>query len=177
MINELPGAKGIRIGHRGPTVVSCFLGWPTSAALRAMAEAQATVSKQYGRVTVLSIIPAIDVALLKQQQGEAAQLQLPDEERNASMKESASTGEKLESTTLASALVILPKGVLAVMIRSFIGAMSLVGRSRAPLQTFKELAPAITWLEAQPNAGITRGLLGDVEAWLELASPRAKVAP
>ena len=132
-----------------------------------MADAQLIVAKKYGRVTVLSLIP--DGAVLGQQ-GAAVQMQLPDAERSDALKESAATGEKLESSTLASALVILPKGLLAVMIRSFIGAMSLVGRSRAPLQTFKELGLAIAWLEGQPGAAITPGLQRELEEWLAAPS-------
>ena len=165
-ILDLPGTTAIRIGHRGPVLVCCFLGWPSGAPLRAMADAQLALARQYGRVTILAIIPVMDPALLKQQ-GDLAQMNLPDAERSASLKESAATGKTLESSTLASALVILPRGLLAVMIRSFVGAMSLVSTSQAPLQTFKELVPAIAWLEGQPQAGVTPGLQRDVEEWLQ----------
>ncbi|MFO0597834.1 MAG: hypothetical protein U0228_21210 [Myxococcaceae bacterium] len=172
-IAELPAVKGVRIGHRGPVVVSVFDDWPNAARLEAVKAAQLRIAQQFGKVLALSIIPPVDVAALKADPAAAQQLNPDPKDREANLRESAKTGEDLEASTLGAAMVIMPRGMMAVMIRSFMGAMSLITRSRTPLQTFKELAPAVAWLETLPGASTLPGLVPDVEAWLGLSAPSA----
>lgn len=147
-------------------LVSCFLGWPSGASLRAVAAAQKQVSSQFGKVLSLAIIPPIDLRAVPQ-------LNLPNVERDASLKAGAEAGEQIAGTTIASAMVIMPRGVVAVMVNSFMAAMTLVMRAQTPLKTFRTLPEAIVWLERQPNAPQMPGVVGDVEAWLGLEPGKA----
>ncbi len=160
----------LRLGQRGAVLIAIFNDWPTGAALRALAEAQAQVARQFGKVALLSIIPNAQ----PQKGGPAPTLQPPPDVKEAAMRESAATGERIGASTIASALVILPKGVLAVMIRSFVSATTLLSRSKTPLQTFKDVASAAAWLETFPGMTLTPGLANDVERWL--AEPQAAAA-
>lgn len=164
-ITTVASFPDVRCGHRGALFVSVFHGWPNGHSLKVHADAQATVSAKFGKLLVLTIIPPISQA--------SANLTQSDTERTAALSESARTGEKLQEQTIASAMVILPRGVLAVMIRSFMGAMSLLTRSTTPLKTFKELKEAIDWLESMPGAPKTPGVLQDIDAWLGVPSQHA----
>lgn len=175
-IVELPAVPGVRIGHRGPVLVSVFFDWPNAARLQAMQAAQLDLAKRFGKVSALSIIPPIDTAALKSDPAAVEQLNPDPKNREANARESAKVGELLEASTLGAAMVIMPRGMMAVMIRSFMGAMSLLSRSRTPLQTFKELVPAVAWLEGLPGATSMPGLVQDVEAWLGLEATPARAA-
>jgi hypothetical protein len=126
-----------------------------------VAMAQRQVSAQFGKVISLSIIPPIDLKAVPQ-------LNLQTDQRDASLKAGAEIGEQVAATTIASAMVIMPRGVVAVMVNSFMAAMSLVMRAQTPLKTFRTLPDAVAWLEQQPNAPKMPGVVRDVESWLGL---------
>lgn len=164
-IQTLPSsAKDVMLGHRGPVVVSCFFGWPTAAGLQAASEAQRQVIAQYGRVVTLSIVPPVD---LQQARNASVTLNLPDAERDVSTRKTASVSEELAAHTTASAMIILSSGLVGVMVRSFMAAVSLMSRSTVPLKTFRNLAEGVAWLESVPGVpGPFPGLVQDVDAWL-----------
>lgn len=156
--------KDVMLGHRGPVVVSCFFGWPTAASLQAAADAQRHVIAQYGKVVTLSIVPPVD---LQQAKSAAVPLDVPTEQRDASTRKTAEVAEELSANTIASVMVILTPGLVGVMVRSFMAAVSLMSRSTVPLKTFRTLADGVAWLEAAPGApGPFPGLVQDVDAWL-----------
>jgi hypothetical protein len=153
----------VRVGHRGPIVASCFYSWPNGELLKSVTDAQREVAKTFGPCFPLTIIPPVD---LKAAQARAANSQF-SENRDAVLKESAELSADVESLTRAAAMVILPRGAVAVMISAFMAAFALVSRSRTPLKTFRTLEEAIRWLEEQ-GAPHSPGLLRDLEAWLAL---------
>lgn len=161
VVSLVSSSPDVRLGHRGPLVVSCFLGWPSGASLRAVAAAQRQVATQYGKVLSIAIIPPIDAAT-------APPLNLQTEQRDASLKVSAEVGEQVAATTIASAMVIMPRGLVAVMVNSFMAAVTLVMRAQTPLKTFRTLPEAVAWLEQQPNAPKLPGAVRDLEVWLGL---------
>ena len=157
--------KDVRMGHRGAVVVSVFLGWPNPESLRQVGEAQRKVAAEHGPCLTLTIIPPVDAKALEAAGG---QMQQPPTERDAAVKASSELGQSMESITRASAMVVLARGVTAVMISAFMVAFTLVRPSATPLKTFRNLADAIAWLEGQPGAGPLPELEQDLEAWLKL---------
>jgi len=157
-------ATDVMLGHRGPVVVSCFFGWPNGSSLKAAADAQRQVIAQYGKVVTLSIVPPVD---LQRAKNAAVTLDVPAEERDASTRKTAEVTEELAAHTVASAMVILTPGVVGVMVRSFLAAVSLMSRSQVPLKTFRSLAEAVAWLETVPESpGLFPRLTQDIETWL-----------
>jgi hypothetical protein len=155
---------GVVLGHRGPLLVSCFTGWPSGAALKEVAQAQRQLATQFGKVISLTIIPPVDLKV-------TPQLNLEREDRDASLEAGAAIGEQVSAITIASAMVILPRGVVAVMVNSFMAAMTLLMRSQTPFKTFRNLPDAVVWLEQQPRAPTMPGVVRDIEVWLGLSQP------
>ncbi len=156
--------RDIRVGHRGPVVLSIFYTWPNRATLKVAADAQRTVAAKFGKVVTLSIIPTDEQRTAR---NISAPVKLPQDEHDASLKATVAVSEDLAKTTVASAMVILSGGLLSVMVRSFLAGMSLLSRSQMQFRSFRTLAEAVTWLESVPGSGGPfPGLVQDVEAWL-----------
>lgn len=155
----------VRLSACGPVLVSCFLNWPTAKSLAAMRDAQLALKQRHPRQFSLAIIPALNGL----PPGAAApSMQQSSDERDAAAKDAASIGKELEDLTVASAMVILSRGLLAVMIRTFIAAMSLVSTSRIEMKVFRSLPEAEAWFRSLPNApAVPEGLSADVETWLD----------
>lgn len=98
---------------------------------------------------------------------------MPTEQRAASLRIGSEVGEQVAATTIASAMVIMPRGVVAVMVNSFMAALSLVMRAQTPLKTFRTIPDAVAWLEQQPNAPQMPGVVRDVDDWLGLTPGQA----
>lgn len=162
-VTSLPTpSDALRLGSRGPVLVVVFYAWPNASLLRAVSEAQGALAAQFGRVAMLYVVP--DPKRSPEVRKEAA----PAKEKW--IAESANEGARMQASTAASALVIFPKGLLAVMIRSFVTVAALASRSASPMQTFRDVDTAARWLEAQEGLGISEGVGRDLSHWLD--SPR-----
>jgi hypothetical protein len=154
-VTNLPTqSDALRLGARGPVLVVVFYSWPNASLLRSVSEAQGGLAAQFGKVAMLYVVP--NPAQVPEVRAEAA----PSREKW--LDESKREGARMQASTAANALVILPKGLLAVMIRSFVTLATLASRSTAPLETFRDLDAAASWLEAQEGLGITGGLGRDL---------------
>lgn len=150
------------MGQRGRVLVTCFFGWPDSSALNDLKTAQLAVASHHGKVLTVNVIPPIDL------KKPGATLQQSRNERDSSLEQSASIGDELAKVTLASAMVVLMRGLVAVMVSSFVAGLSLLSRAQTPLKSFRTLADASSWLATVPGveARDLDGLGEDIEAWL-----------
>lgn len=167
MLEVLPSrSPDVRLASCGPVMVSCFLNWPNKSNLAAIRDAQIELSRQHPRQFSLTIIPAFNGPLPAG--ATTASMQQTTDERDAALKDSVAVGKQLEELTVAAAMVILSRGLMAVMIRTFMAGLSLVGSSKYEVKVFKTLAEAEAWLRTIPNApSIPESLAVDVETWLE----------
>jgi hypothetical protein len=154
----------VRIAHRGPVVLSCFVGWPSAGSLKAAIDAQRRVIGTHGKVMTMTVIPPFDTATAR---AAGVPLNLEDRERSAAVKASADAAAEVSASTVASAMVILPKGVIGVMVRSFMAMLALTSSSTVPLKTFRTVEEAVSWLESVPGTlGPFPDLAKDIAAWV-----------
>lgn len=150
----------LRLGSVGPVLVSCFDNWPNGEMLACVAKAQLELSRSHGRVLSLGVVP------LNPRGG--ATPEQPAAERAEALKQSASVSEQLKHVTAGSALVIHSRGIIAVMVRSFLVAMSLVSTSSTPFKALRTLDEAIEWFGTLKDAPpVPPGLAADVQAWID----------
>jgi hypothetical protein len=163
LVNDVPSpVAGLRLGSCGPVLISCFDDWPSGAMLSALAQAQLKLAETFPRIVSVTIIPAAPAA-------SNAAMQMTDSDRNAAVSRSAALAEELKSITAANVVVILSRGLLAVMIRAFMAALGLVSGAGTDLKTFRTLEEAEAWLataEKMP-AAMPTGLAAAIGAWLE----------
>jgi hypothetical protein len=168
MVFDLPSPiAGLVLGHRGPVFIAVFESWPNGAMLGALTEAQLRFAEQFPRIFSLAIIP-------DGPSGAAASV--PEAaERQATVQRSAEAALQVEAVTVGSAVVILPRGVAAVMVRTFLVGLSLATRSKNPFKTFTSLAEAEAWFQALPEApGGAQGLAAEVTRWLAARGTRSR---
>lgn len=140
-------------------LISVFDGWPSGPSLSALAAAQLELAKTHPRIFSLAIIPAAPAA--------GAVVQQEAGEREAAIKQSAEIARRLEEVTAASAMVILSRGVLAVMVRTFMAGLSLVSSSKTELKTFKTLEEAEAWFRTISGAPVVpEKLAGAIASWM-----------
>lgn len=168
---ELPSASPeVRLAHDGPVFISCFLAWPNARNLAAVGDAQRALAHEFPRLLSLTIIP--DASRTAAGAASAPTTQ-SGTERDASLKASANIGKELERSTAAAAMVVQARGVGAVMIRTFVAGLSLLGSVGFELKVFKTVSEAEAWLRTIEGApAVPDGLAERVNAWLGTRNPR-----
>jgi len=126
---------GARIGTLGPIVVSVFEGAPELPMLDDLQAVQEAQIAKHGRVSSMSIIamPRLDPPAA------------------AFRERAARLSEKFRPAIVGTAIVILSTGAAAVVARGFLAAYALLVRPDTAQKTFRELAPAVEWLQALPE--------------------------
>lgn len=164
-IVDLPRAtRDLRLGHLGPVLVSCFEGWPSTSTFSALQRAHLELARTHPRVYSLAIVPETPV-------GAAVGLEQGAREREQMLSNSAAVAARLEAVTAASAMVLLPAGMLGVVLRSFMAALLLTSRSQTKVKTFRALPEAEQWFRAQEGGPpVPEGLAEQVRLWLEARS-------
>ena len=148
-------------------LISCFNDWPSGAMLSALADAQLKHSKTFPRIVSLTIIPAAPAA-------SDVAMNMSDGDRSAAVKRSAALAEELKAITAANVVVILSRGLLAVMIRAFMAALGLVSGAGTELKTFRTLEEAEAWFPTVARLPtIPSGLAAAISLWLEAGVPGA----
>lgn len=168
---DIPCAvPGLKLGSCGPVLISCFNDWPRGPMLAALAEAQLEHSKTFPRIVSLTIIPSAppdpNVAG-----------QMAEGERKAVVHQSATIAQELKAITAANVVVILSRGLLAVMIRGFMAALGLASGAGGNLKTFRTLEEADVWFStAAMPPGMPPALAPAISAWLEPASANVRAS-
>lgn len=164
--------RELACGYDGPVFVSCFFSWPSSRILTALNTAQSELLRIHPKVYSLSVIPDFGVAPA---QGPAASAG----ERDQLIDLTVAAGVPFESSTVASAIVILPKGMLGVLIRTFMATAMLNPRMRTKVATVSSLAEAEASFRAvKGGPALPPQLSESVAAWLQtLMAAADKRAP
>lgn len=152
---ELVSLPEVRIGHVGPLMVSVWHSAASLRGLQAMAEQQRTLVAQFGKITTLSI--AVKVP------------QAPGPEASEWIKK---TDKEFRESSRGSVVVVLERGLAAIIVRSFLAAASLI--STHSMQVVKTIEEAADKVKAVP--GQVQQLVGDTELLaklIEFSAPRA----
>lgn len=173
MLQRLPSsAPGVQLARIGPVIVSVFNTMPNKQSLEALSAAQESMLQTEQRILSFVIIPAMGAL-----PPGVLPAQANDTERRTVVSQSAGMAERFEEHLVASAVVILSTGVVAVLARSFLAAMSLLSRSRRPMKTFKSVKEAAAWLTTVPEAPLVPPeFVADLETWLGELQGAAKVS-
>lgn len=124
-------AHGCRIGTFGDIFITVFDSPGNVEQLRLLERHQDPFVSARGKVVSVTIIAA-------------ERLESPTPEfRAASTKLQARYQDKL----ICSAIIITTKGLAAVVARSFLAAYQLLVQYKSPHQTFREIGPAVQWIQ------------------------------
>ena len=144
---------GCRIGTLGPVLVTVFDSKPELQVLDLLETEQTAHVGRVGKVISVTII-TMD------------KLDPPGADFRA---RAAKLAEKNREALVAGAIVILSKGVVAVVVRTFLAAYQLVVPFQRTSQTFRDLPAAVAWLQGLPNmlpeVKAMTGLLPALEAF------------
>ncbi len=133
-IVELVSNPEVRIGHYGPVMVSIWYAQASLNALQLLAEQQRTLVARYGTICTLSI--AVKVP------------QAPGPEASEWIKQ---TDKEFKNSTRGSVVVVLERGLAAIIVRSFLAAASLITTNvMHVVKTIEEAATKVQSLPGQP---------------------------
>lgn len=129
LLDEFPE---VRIGHVGSVLISVWFSHATLRGLEAMSRHQLALFARYGKITNLSVAVKTPKA-----PGPEAQEWIKRNDKN------------LEGTSVGTVIVVLERGLGAILARSFIAAASLV--SANTIHVVKTLDEAVTKTRALPQ--------------------------
>jgi hypothetical protein len=125
-----------RFGTVGPLMVALYKGATDLAHLDEVDRIQTTMLQKYPRISTLSVIDSAG-SLLK----------VDEAVRNRSVE----LGNKYDGKVTGSAIVIITKGLAAVMARTFLSGFFLLSRAATPTKTFARVDESLIWLRSLPG--------------------------
>ncbi|MGV3620502.1 MAG: hypothetical protein ACO1OB_06780 [Archangium sp.] len=153
----LEESSEVRIGHVGPLLVSVWYSQATLRGLEAHDRQHVALAREFGKITSLSVAVKIPRA--------------PGPEAQEWLKRSA---EALFGTSHGTVIVVLERGLGAILARSFIAAASLI--SANPIQVTRTIDDAVQRVKAFPEQHPTlisdAGLTATLEAFAALPAPK-----
>lgn len=152
---ELVSLPEVRVGHIGSLLISVWHSHASLRGLQAMGDQQRKLVAQFGKVSTLAI--AVKVP------------QAPGPEAAEWIKQ---TDKEFKETTRGSVVVVLERGLAAIIVRSFLAAASLI--STHSMQVVKTIEDAADRVKALP--GQEPEIVGDLELLAKLtefALPRS----
>lgn len=153
-VTELVSLPEVRIGHVGPLMVSVWHSQASLRGLQAMAEQQRKLLAVHQKISTLSIAVRVPKA--------------PGPEATEWIKQS---DKEFKDTSRGSVVVVLEKGLAAIIVRSFLAAASLI--SSNAMQVVKTIEDAADRVKAIP--GQAPEIVGDTELiakLIEFSAPR-----
>jgi hypothetical protein len=70
---------------------------------------------------------------------------------DAVRRRSVELGKKYEKQVRGAAIVVVTRGLAAVMVRTFLSGFFLLSRSEMPMRTFASVKEALTWVQTLPG--------------------------
>lgn len=148
-IVELVSTPEVRIGHHHSMLVSVWYSQASLSALQALAEQQRLLVARYGTISTLSIAVRVPKA--------------PGPEASEWIKQ---TDKEFKDTTRGSVVVVMERGLAAIIVRSFLAAASLITTNvMHVVKTLDEAAAKVRALPGQPPE-----LLADTQLAQKLAT-------
>jgi hypothetical protein len=135
-VSSIIERAGYRVGVAGPLVISCLFHRGTVELLAELERAHAAAVTACGRSSSLTVIAG--VGALKGVE--------PDFQR-----ESLALARRQAETSNGSAVVVLARGLGAVVARTFLTSYFLLAREHGPQRVFGSLEEAVPWLQALPG--------------------------
>lgn len=125
----------VRIGHVGPVLISVWFSQATLRGLEALSKHQLALVARHGKITNLSVAVKIPKA--------------PGPEAQEWLKKN---DVRLRGTSLGTVIVVLERGLGAILARSFIAAASLISaNSMHVVKTLDEAVAKTKLLPGQPR--------------------------
>jgi len=153
-IVELVSNPEVRIGHCGPVLVSIWYSQASLNELQLLAEQQRTLVARYGIISTLSIAVRVP--------------QAPGPEASEWIKQ---TDKEFKNSTRGSVVVVLERGLAAIIVRSFLAAASLITTNvMHVVKTIEEAAAKVQSLPGQPAE-----IVGDTQLAAKLTAFSARV--
>ncbi|MGV3620501.1 MAG: hypothetical protein ACO1OB_06775 [Archangium sp.] len=145
-----------RVGHIGPVFVTAWYSELTEAALDMMERHQTALSKQYGKVTLISVVMG-------------ATKNPPPDVRERLKR----TADFLQGQRIGNFVVVQTRGLAAIIARTFLAALSLMNSEN--MQVFKSLEDAAAEAKRipgqQPGIIANVNLAADLTAFAQLPQP------
>jgi len=129
-----------RFGSAGPLLVAFYGGSTTLEALEELGRNQDVLLAKYPRISTLTVI------------GQAKSMLKIDE---AVRVKSLELSKKFDGRVVGSAIVVMTKGLGAVIVRSFLSGFFLLSRAETPMKTFASVQEGLTWLRTLPGQDVT----------------------
>lgn len=126
----------LKVGRVGSLLITLYRGATSMKVLEELDRLETELVKTYPRISTLSLLRTTE-GMLK-----------VDE---ALREKGAELNRKYDPHMIGAAIVVLSKGLSAVMTRTFLSGYFLVTRPEAPTRTFSTPAEAIDWLRTLPG--------------------------
>ncbi len=153
-ITQLAQTAGFRVGQSGPLVLMVFDGKTTLHQMDLLEQALTTVIAQHPRYSTLAVLSAPILEKLPDGLNERAQ----------------AIENRFEPHIVSKAMVVTPKGLAAVLIRSFLAVQSLMARN-IPTRVFRSVDESTSWLQGLPaQLPSIKSMVGLSEAMTEFAA-------
>lgn len=146
--------------------IGLYFSWPSSSVLSAMRGAQSEHLRSRSQVYALAIVPDFGMNAVSppSQEGGA---------RDQLLDLSAATAAQFEAATVTNAMVILPKGMAGVLIRTFMSTMLLHPRMRSKLTICSTLADVeASFRRVAGGPPVPVGLASQLDDWLRVKRDR-----
>lgn len=126
----------VRFGAAGPLLVALYRGTSNQVMLDELERTQDALLKKFPMISTLTVI------------GQAtSMLRVDDSVRTRSVE----LGKKFENSVVGSAIVVVTKGLGAVVVRTFLSGFFLLSRAKTPMKTFSRVGDGLSWLQSLPG--------------------------
>lgn len=153
-VSRLFDSPEARFGAAGALFVAHYKGAVHLGTLEKLDELQRTLIEQRGTISMLTVI------------GELGPMFKVDD---SVRKRSVELGKKYEHQVRGAAIVVVTRGVAAVMVRTFLSGFFLLSRNALPMRTFASVKEALGWLQglAGQDAPLRELRPSDLDSFLQ----------
>ncbi|MBL8917185.1 MAG: hypothetical protein JNM17_41155 [Archangium sp.] len=132
-VSRLFDSPEARFGAAGPLFVAHYKGAVNLDTLEHLDKAQAALIEKRGVISMITVI------------GQLGPMFKVDE---AIRRRSVELGKKYEKQVRGGAIVVVTRGLAAVMVRTFLSGFFLLSKTESPLRTFSTVKDALAWLQS-----------------------------
>lgn len=126
----------LKAGHVGPLLVTLYRGSTSLEVLGDLDRLESELVKTYPRISTLTVLQTTD-GMLKVDEAIRAR--------------GAELSRKFDRNMVGAAIVVLSRGLAAVVTRTFLSGYFLASRAEAPTRTFSSVGDGLQWLRSLPG--------------------------